>query len=255
MIIPLDELQALLAQFPQRRIGLVGDLFLDRYLEIDAARDEISIETGLVAYQVTAVRNSPGALGTVMNNLAALGVGQLVPIAVLGDDGHGDDLLRSMQELPVDGQYLVRSAERLTPTYTKPMRHAAGDTAVVVNRLDVRSREPLTPAIQRQVETHLRRAFLECDGWIVLDQIPETECGVVNRATRAVLQELAATHPEKLVVIDSRRHLGVFEFGCAKGNRAEFLGAVGEPEDASDERAMEAARQLAEQIGRAHVWT
>jgi hypothetical protein len=58
-----DRLEQLLHTFPRLRIGLVGDLFLDRYLEIDAARREMSIETGLEAYQVTAVRNSPGALG------------------------------------------------------------------------------------------------------------------------------------------------------------------------------------------------
>ncbi|MCU0261216.1 MAG: DMT family transporter [Ilumatobacteraceae bacterium] len=67
-------------------LGLLGDLFLDRYLEIPSGVAEMSVETGLEAYQVTRVRNCPGALGTVMNNLAALGVGTLKPITAIGEE-------------------------------------------------------------------------------------------------------------------------------------------------------------------------
>ena len=74
---------------PNRTVGVLGDLFLDRYLDIDPARDEPSVETGLTAYQVVGVRSYPGALGTVLNNLAALGVGRIVPVAAIGDDGEG----------------------------------------------------------------------------------------------------------------------------------------------------------------------
>ena len=83
-MIELERLKQILGHYPQQRIGLVGDLFLDRYLQIEPGVCEMSVETDLEAYQVSSVRNSPGALGTVMNNLAALGVGQLVPVSVIG---------------------------------------------------------------------------------------------------------------------------------------------------------------------------
>ena len=38
-----------------------------------------------IVYQVERVRNSPGALGTVLNNLTALGVGLLVPVTAIGE--------------------------------------------------------------------------------------------------------------------------------------------------------------------------
>ena len=88
----------ILATVPNRTIGLIGDLFLDRYFDIDPARDEPSVETGLTAYQVTRVRSYPGALGTVLNNLVALGVGTLVPIAILGDDGEGYELRQCLSK-------------------------------------------------------------------------------------------------------------------------------------------------------------
>src|SRR5438067_10167454 len=117
-----DRLDAILRTLPRLTIGLVGDLFLDRYLHLEPGREELSIETGREAYQIERVRNSPGAVGTVMNNLAALGVGLLVPLTAIGDDGHGFDLLRAIRKLPADLANILCLPDRLTPTYTKPMR-------------------------------------------------------------------------------------------------------------------------------------
>src|ERR1700744_6207484 len=94
----------ILATIPNRTVVLLGDLSLDRYLDIDAARNEPSVETGLIAYQVTRVRSYPGALGTVMNNLAALGVGRRCPIAIIGDDGEGYELRQALSRMPVVDQ-------------------------------------------------------------------------------------------------------------------------------------------------------
>ena len=92
-----EQLDAILAQFPRLRICVVGDLFLDKYLDIDRALAETSLETGLEAHQVTRVRCYPGAGGTVATNLAALGIGQVAILTLLGDDGEGYDLRRAMQ--------------------------------------------------------------------------------------------------------------------------------------------------------------
>ena len=67
-------LEALLSRWPGLQFVVLGDYFLDRYLDIDRALAEVSLETGLEAHQVVAIRNSPGAAGNVAANLAALGV-------------------------------------------------------------------------------------------------------------------------------------------------------------------------------------
>lgn len=53
-------LQELLAGFGRLHITVVGDLFLDRWWEVDRSLDEPSVETGLTAYQVTAAGKVPG---------------------------------------------------------------------------------------------------------------------------------------------------------------------------------------------------
>src|SRR5437870_3934858 len=93
------KIEQILERLPALRIGVLGDLFLDRYLDIDAAFTEPSIETGLDAYQVVRVRSYPGAAGTVINNLVALGVGKVCPIAVLGDDGEAYELRQALGRL------------------------------------------------------------------------------------------------------------------------------------------------------------
>ena len=66
--------QNITAQYPRLRVAVIGDFCLDRYLEIDPARAEVSIETGRTVHNVINVRSQPGAAGTILNNLVALGV-------------------------------------------------------------------------------------------------------------------------------------------------------------------------------------
>ncbi len=242
-------LSQLLQQFPRLSIGLLGDLFLDRYLEIEPSLEEVSIETGRAAHQVVSVRNSAGALGTVINNLVALGVGRIVPVTVIGDDGHGDDLMRCLRSLPVETAHILRRQDRLTPTYTKPLEMSASGTAHELNRLDVRTRVPLSDDAHRDVARHWREVFATCDGWIVLDQVPERNAGVVDGRMREILAELTRREPDRFVLIDSRMRLGDFPHGSPKGNRHEFLQATGRDRDSLVEVSA-AARELAQRAGR-----
>jgi bifunctional ADP-heptose synthase (sugar kinase/adenylyltransferase) len=260
-VIALERLEALLAAFPRLKIALLGDLFLDRYLDIDPDLEELSIETGLEAYQVTRVRNSPGALGTVMNNLAALGVGRLTPVTVLGDDGQAFDLGRSLASLPVDVSHVVRDPARLTPTYTKPMKRDASGAWRELNRLDLRNRAKMSGATLERLLSHLDRAFADSDGLIVVDQVNEDDWGVVTREVREHLSALCRAAPEKLVFVDSRARVAQFDFGVLKPNLSECLAGLGRALEGDSAQvdlaiqadlatAQEAARRLSQATGR-----
>jgi rfaE bifunctional protein kinase chain/domain len=226
-VISRERLEAILGCFPKLTIGLVGDLFLDRYLEIDPELHELSIETGLEAYQVTRVRNSPGALGTVINNLAALRVGRLVPVSVLGDDGEAYDLRAELAKLPVELAHLLTDVSRKTPTYTKPLKQDAAGVWRELNRLDLRNREPLGAATEDRLMERVDQVFAATDGLIVLDQVNEEGWGVITPRVREHLGCLARSQPEKLMLVDSRAHLSRFDWGTLKPNRAECLKAAG----------------------------
>ena len=177
-------IERILTALPGKTIGLVGDLFLDRYLDLDAARNEPSVETGLTAYQVTGVRSYPGALGTVLNNLAALGVGRIVPISIIGDDGEGYELMQELAKLPaVDASHLIRSPDRRTPTYTKPMLHGGGAVREL-NRLDIKNRTQTPVELQRRIVQQLAGLWETFDALLVLDQVSEEGCGVISTSVR-----------------------------------------------------------------------
>ncbi len=215
-------IEQILSALPRLRIGVLGDLFLDRYLDIDAALTEPSIETGLDAYQVVRVRCYPGAAGTVINNLAALGVGRVYPISVIGMDGEGFELTEALSRLPgVTCGMVFPAAERRTPTYTKPMLQEPGQPARELNRLDIKNRKPLAAELEQRVLAALDETWPKLDALLVLDQVSEAECGVVTTAVRDHLSGLVRADSDKLVLADSRERIHLFRDVTVKVNGGE----------------------------------
>jgi rfaE bifunctional protein kinase chain/domain len=221
-------LEGILTTIPRLTIGVIGDLFLDRYLDIDASLTEASLETGLDAYQVVAVRASPGAAGTVVNNLVALGVRSVCPIAVVGEDGEGFELRQALARLPgVDLKGMLSTPERRTPTYTKPLLHARANPPRELNRLDIKNRQPMSEQTQAQIEATLIASWQRLDALIVLDQVSEAECGVITAHVRERIISLRQQKPSKFVLADSRERIAGFRCLASKPNRREALLAAG----------------------------
>jgi bifunctional ADP-heptose synthase (sugar kinase/adenylyltransferase) len=143
---------------------LIGDFCLDRYLEIDPALGETSIETGLEVHNVTRIRSQPGGAGTILNNLVALGVGRIFAVGFCGNDGEGYELKRALQQQPgVDLRHFVQSNERHTFTYTKPLICEAGKTPAELNRLDIKNWTPTPAELENAFITSLKTLAAEVD--------------------------------------------------------------------------------------------
>jgi rfaE bifunctional protein kinase chain/domain len=245
-----SSLESILTRIPHLTLGVVGDLFLDRYLDIDPDLTETSLETGLDAFQVVRVRSNPGAAGTVINNLAALGVGRVIAVSVVGDDGEGYELGQALTALGVvDARDIFPDASRRTPTYTKPMLLEDRQPRQELNRLDIKNRTPLPASTEDRVIVALKEIWSRVDGLLVLDQVSESDCGVVTTRVRQVLAELGEADPGKLILADSRQRIGKFRSVWLKPNHAECERAVeatGQPADSVGEAAL----KLAQQTGR-----
>lgn len=241
------ELAALLDHARSLRIAVAGDFFLDRYLEIDAACAEISIETGLEAHQVTAIRNSPGAAGTVLNNLVALGVGTVAAVGAVGEDGQGFDLRRELEARGADVSGLIATLDRFTPTYTKPMLRSADGALRELSRLDIKNRIPASPALMARICDAVWAEMNRCDGLALVDQVTEPGCGVIEDAVRDLLARRDRDSGPKAILADSRARIGDFRGVSIKPNVAEALRAVGKPstDDPSDAALAALAAELA----------
>jgi rfaE bifunctional protein kinase chain/domain len=232
-----ERIAGLLRCFPERRVLVVGDFFLDLYFDLDRSLAEVSIETGLEAYQVVKVRSSPGAAGTVTSNLRALDVG-VTALGVIGVDGMGYELLRGLRARGVDVSPLIQAEERFTPTYTKPMMREQDGRVHELNRLDIKNRAPLPVRIEEQVIAALRDQVDRVDGIVVADQVQERNCGIVTDHVREELAALASAHPGKVIVADSRVRIGEYQGIVIKPNAREAVAAIRPgPDEESPDRA------------------
>jgi rfaE bifunctional protein kinase chain/domain len=246
-------LRTISSKYSGLRIAIVGDFCLDRYLEIDPARTETSIETGLPVHNVVNVRSQPGAAGTILNNLVALGAREIVPVGFAGDDGEGFELHRSLAAKPgVRLDRFVRTALRRTFTYTKPLVMAPGKAPVELNRLDFKN-WTVTPSAVRE---ELRRAVLslqdQVDAIILLDQVDLASTGVVTPEVLEAVAKIASARLGLFIIADSRRSLRDFPPVCFKMNKAEFQVLTGASDDWTLGDVRAAAARLA-QKHRRHV--
>jgi rfaE bifunctional protein kinase chain/domain len=219
-------LKDLLDHFPDATVLIVGDFFLDKYLDIDPRLSEPSLETGLEAYQVTSVRRYPGAAGTVASNLRALDV-NVIALGVIGEDGEGDDLRRGLDLIGVEGDGLICAPGRFTPTYLKPMLRQENRPARELNRFDTRNRTLLPVEIESEVITRLQSLFGRVSSIVIADQVSEPNCGVVTDRMRQAISELARAHPATIVLADSRERIGEFRDVMLKPNVREATRATG----------------------------
>lgn len=247
----LERIEQLLAGFSRVSLAVVGDFFLDKYLIIDRRLSEVSLETGKEAYQVVDIRHSPGAAGTVCNNLAALEVGTLYALGLVGDDGEGYELRQGLTARGVRLDYLHPADNFFTPTYTKPMERLADGSEEEMNRLDLKNRQPLPAQAEDEIISCLREVAAQVDGILVADQVQERNCGVITDRVREELQILSAAHPGLIVVADSRVRIGEFHGVILKPNQQEAVAALTgqHPKTVSLDHAQAAAQELSRRTG------
>lgn len=219
-----QRLQDLLNLFRSRRLAVLGDFFLDKYLEVDPSLAEPSLETGRTAHQVVRIRKSPGAAGTVVNNLAALGTGTLHTLGVVGEDGEGFELCRGLEQLGCLTDGLLRCEEIYTPTYLKPRDIGVAGLAGEHSRYDTKNRSPLPAHIAHELAAKLQALLGDLDAVVIMDQVEDENCGVVSAAFRQALNDLAAKHPRVIFWADSRRFIRRYRQMIIKPNQFEAVG-------------------------------
>lgn len=246
-----ERFHALTAAYARLRVAVVGDFCLDRYFEIDPAKQETSIETGLPVHNIVRVRCQPGGAGTILNNLVALGVGHILPVGCCGEDGEGWELLRALRaQRGVCLDYFAQTSQRRTFTYTKPLVIEPGKPPVELSRLDLKNWSPTPPAVQERIAASVSALAPAVDALIVLDQVDVPETGVVTALVLEAIRRVAAQRPTLAILADSRRGLKGFPPVIFKMNAAELAALTGASADASVDQIRQTALALARRHGR-----
>ena len=226
-------LRALTARFRSVRVAVLGDFFLDKYLDVEPSLAELSLETGRVAHQVTAIRHAPGAAGTVVNNLATLGAENIVALGFTGNDGEGWELRKDLTALGCDVSHLHVADDRVTPTYFKPRDRTRPGLEGEHNRYDIKNRLPTPERIVQELLTSLDRVLPNTDALVVMDQVTEEGAGALTAPLIRALANHALRFPNIVFWADSRGRIRRYRNVMVKVNQFELAGIENPAPDAS----------------------
>jgi rfaE bifunctional protein kinase chain/domain len=218
-----DRFEAITRQYRGLRIAVVGDFCLDRYLEIDSAKSETSIETGLPVYNVVNVRAQPGGAGTVLNNLVALGAGEIFPVGFAGEDGEGYELRRALAAQPgVRLDHFLKTDDRRTFAYCKPLVLEPGKAPRELNRLDQKNWTATPQALAERLRVAVTSVAKDVDAYALLGQVEEQETGVLTTGVLETLATIAKAKAGRVMLADDRRGLRGYSSVIFKMNAAEL---------------------------------
>jgi rfaE bifunctional protein kinase chain/domain len=209
----------ILTEFRKLRVLVAGDVCLDRWCRYDPGLADASRETGIPRIAVVATEVTPGAAGTIANNLAALGAGEVGVLGMVGDDGFGYELRGALAARGISHELLVDAPGVPTFTYTKLINTQTDEEDLP--RVDFVCTNPLPEAVEEKLIARLEGAAAGYDLILVSDQAETSQGGVVTPAVRAAIARLAAARPDKLIWVDSRLRAEHFRHAVVKPNQQE----------------------------------
>ncbi len=242
-------LEHLLSKCREQRVLVVGDYFLDGYWDVDQTKSRLSLETPWHVNHVVEQRYYPGAAGTVVNNLCALGTGEVYCLGVIGNDSFADTLVEKLRERGANPEGLIRSPSSITPMYLKVMYHGYGEIVMEGPRFDFENREVLSKQDQAAVLERVRAIVPKVDAVIVIEHVVDEDFGVITDRVRDELLSLAARDKDTIFYADGRTRIELYKNFIIKPNRFEARRAV-DPAWKGKEVSQDEARDCGIALGR-----
>lgn len=236
---PSPSLVDLLAQFPRRRVLVVGDLVADHYIYGQTERVSREAPVLIVRYESAEVKL--GGAANAAANARSLG-GQVTVVGAVGTDDMGAALKRLFRSEKIRVQ-AVSSAQVETETKTRILAGGVSTTRQQMLRLDRGGSTPLPRQVRTALVRNIREAAASADAVLVSDY----GAGVIGEEVREVLRGLARDGLP--VCVDSRYSLRDFHgFTVCKPNEPELESLIGAPLR-TDAELIAAGRTLVKSLG------
>jgi rfaE bifunctional protein kinase chain/domain len=157
----ISRLKRWLPRMRGKRIGVLGDLMLDRYLWGTASR--LSPEAAVPVVDFVEQSECLGGAGNVAVNIAALGA-KVEAFGVIGTEESGRALQKCLRAANIADKGVVADSKRVTTVKTRIIaRHQQ------VVRVDHERREPLRPETQEKLLRPLFSALRHLDALVLSD--------------------------------------------------------------------------------------
>ena len=161
VLFDLASLRDRVARFSGRRVAVLGDVMLDRYLWGHV--DRISPEAPVPVVELERETTTLGGAGNVAVNLSSLGASPVL-ISVVGEDAIGAELRETFATRGVAARSVVGDPLRPTTVKTRLIAHSQQ-----VVRFDRESRADLSGAALERLRAAIERELPECEALVVSD--------------------------------------------------------------------------------------
>lgn len=187
-------LLSLLSRFRGRRLLVVGDLMLDRFIWGDVER--ISPEAPVPVLRVTSESFRLGGAANVLHNIVTLG-GSAIACGVVGEDRTGKWLLKELRQAGISTAGVSPAARFQT---TQKSRIIARPRNQQIVRLDRENDSEIDKRTAQKIRRFVARWASRCDGIVISDYGK----GVVHPELLALVAEMVA-QGNLLCVADPKR--------------------------------------------------
>lgn len=152
--------------FENKKIGVIGDLALDRFWFGEV--DRISREAPVPIVKLLMSEEAPGCAANCLSNISALN-GKAIAMGVLGNDRDGEILLSILKSQKVETKYILRTKNYTTPTKTRILAgHLHGPKQQLV-RVDKGNRLKLDKKLKEKITKNLITVSKETDYLVISD--------------------------------------------------------------------------------------
>ncbi|HEX7024272.1 MAG TPA: PfkB family carbohydrate kinase [Gemmatimonadales bacterium] len=230
-----DRLVHLLDRMRTRRIAVIGDIMLDRYLIGDTTR--LSPEAPVPVITVRETRSALGGAANVAANVVAIGATCRL-VGAVGDDSHGATIRAELAAVGLEVRHLVAIPGRPTTTKTRVL---ARNQQVV--RIDEEIDLPVSGQDQERLISAAQAALVDADALILEDY----NKGALTEAL--ITAAIAAARRRGIPIVVDPKFRNFFAFAGAtifKPNRRELEAALGATLDLSGDNALQQARERLE---------
>ena len=235
-----DRLISLISAFAGRRLVVVGDCVLDRFIYGHPKR--VSREAPVLILQFWKEESLPGGAGNTAANVASLG-GVPVPVGAIGDDQDGGRLLGILEKRGIETSGLVVVAQYDTPAKTRILGGGPHSIKQQIVRYDREDSLPADDVLRRSLANRLDRLAADADGAVLSDY------GYGSVTPAAVPALRAKLKPGAPLLLDSRHGLLRFSgVDAVTPNEEELEESFGEKLGDSVEKLSAAADALVERV-------
>jgi rfaE bifunctional protein kinase chain/domain len=183
-----ENLIKIMNKFKEKKVLVVGDIILDKYVFGNVSR--VSPEAPIPLVDVGWENYVPGGAANAANNLASLGV-KVSIIGVIGEDAHAEILLNKLNSRRIKTDLLIKDENRRT---ILKERVVANNQQLL--RIDYDVKDTINKEIEEEVIRKITQIIPEIDSVIVSDYGK----GLINKKVMDELIKLCKDNQKYLVV-------------------------------------------------------